>query len=94
MAIQKMLRRSLSNEKRSISARTYVPKGHFVVYVGESDEKKRFVIPLTFLNHPLFQDLLTRAEEEFGFCHPTGGLAIPCSEDIFINVTSRLARTA
>ncbi|KAK5793949.1 hypothetical protein PVK06_035130 [Gossypium arboreum] len=48
-------------------------------YVGESN-KKRFVIPIAYLNHPLFQDLLNKDEEEFGFNHPMGGLTIPYSE--------------
>ncbi|EYU35295.1 hypothetical protein MIMGU_mgv1a023063mg, partial [Erythranthe guttata] len=69
-----------------------VPKGHLTVYVGES-QKKRFVIPLSYLNNPLFQDLLSKAEEEFGFHHPMGGITIPCSEDLFIDLTSRLSRT-
>ncbi|WMV13203.1 hypothetical protein MTR67_006588 [Solanum verrucosum] len=66
-----------------------VPKGHFVVYVGEN-QKKRYVIPISFLSQPLFQDLLGQAEDEFGFDHPMGGLTIPCREDIFIDLTSRL----
>ncbi|MCD7467140.1 hypothetical protein HAX54_004414 [Datura stramonium] len=65
-----------------------VPKGHFAVYVGE-EQKKRYVIPISFLSQPLFQDLLSQAEEEFGFDHPMGGLTIPCREDIFIDLTSR-----
>ena len=48
------------------------------------------VIPISFLNQPSLQELLSKAEEEFGFDHPMGGLTIPCSEDIFINLTSRL----
>ncbi|KAJ8767209.1 hypothetical protein K2173_013606 [Erythroxylum novogranatense] len=68
-----------------------VPKGFLAVFVGET-EKKRFVVPVSYLNHPAFQDLLRRAEEEFGFDHPVGGLTIPCSEEIFINVTSSLSR--
>ncbi|KAL8034928.1 hypothetical protein ABFX02_12G062600 [Erythranthe guttata] len=88
MAIRQMLRRSLSNERRS----TEVPKGHLVVYVGESDQKKRFVIPLSYLNHPSFQELLCQAEEEFGFHHPMGGITIPCSEELFIEITSYLSR--
>jgi SAUR family protein len=66
-----------------------VPKGHVAVYVGE-DQKKRFVVPISYLNEPSFQELLSKAEEEFGFNHPMGGLTIPCREDIFINLTSRL----
>ncbi|KAI3901091.1 hypothetical protein MKW92_046947 [Papaver armeniacum] len=65
-----------------------VPKGHFAVYVGEN--QKRFVVPISILNHPSFQDLLSRAEEEFGFAHRKGGLTIPCDEDTFIHLTSNL----
>nr|XP_025884601.1 auxin-responsive protein SAUR19-like [Solanum lycopersicum] len=68
-----------------------VPKGHFAVYVGEK-QKKRFVIPISFLSQPLFQGLLSQAEEEFGFAHPMGGVTIPCSKDVFIDLTSRLNR--
>ena len=67
-------------------------KGHFAVYVGEK-QKKRFVIPISFLSQPLFQDLLSQAEEEFGFDHPMGGLTIPCKEDVFVDLTSRLRRS-
>ncbi|CAN4107413.1 unnamed protein product [Withania somnifera] len=67
-----------------------VPKGHLTIYVGETDKKKRYVVPITYLNHPSFQDLLQKAEEEFGFQHPMGGLTIPCNEDAFFHVTSRL----
>ena len=71
-----------------------VPKGCFAVYVGES-EKKRYVIPIAYLNQPSFQDLLSQAEEEFGFEHPiVGGLTIPCREDIFVDLTSRLSGNA
>ncbi|XVF45445.1 hypothetical protein PTKIN_Ptkin02bG0206900 [Pterospermum kingtungense] len=66
-----------------------VPKGHIAVYVGEV-QRKRFVVPISFLNHPLFVDLLHQAEEEFGFNHPMGGLTIPCKEDTFIDLASRL----
>ncbi|KAH9696746.1 SAUR-like auxin-responsive protein family [Citrus sinensis] len=66
-----------------------VPKGHVAVYVGKL-QKRRFVVPISYLNHPSFIDLLNRAEEEFGFSHPMGGLTIPCREDAFINITSQL----
>ncbi|XP_061368416.1 auxin-responsive protein SAUR21-like [Gastrolobium bilobum] len=66
-----------------------VPKGHIAVYVGEA-QKKRFVVPISYLNHPSFLDLLNRVEEEFGFNHPMGGLTIPCKEEAFINLTSQL----
>ena len=88
--MQKLQRTLSSRITGAISATANVPKGHFAVYVGES-QKKRFVIPISYLNHPLFQDLLHRAEEEFGFDHPMGGLTIPCSEDYFISLTSQLS---
>ncbi|KAG6605028.1 Auxin-responsive protein SAUR23, partial [Cucurbita argyrosperma subsp. sororia] len=69
--------------------RSNVSKGHIAVYVGEI-QRKRFLVPISYLNHPSFVDLLDRAEEEFGFNHPTGGLTIPCKEEAFIDVTSRL----
>ncbi|GMH02819.1 hypothetical protein Nepgr_004658 [Nepenthes gracilis] len=84
---------SIFNAKQIIKLQTLisknqqgVPKGHIVIYVGEA-EKKRYVVPLSYLNHPSFQDLLNRAEEEFGFHHPMGGLTIPCKEETFINLT-------
>nr|VDD33421.1 unnamed protein product [Brassica oleracea] len=51
---------------------------------------KGYVVPVSYLSQPSFQALLSKSEEEFGFNHPMGGLTIPCPEDIFINVTSRL----
>ncbi|KAL0791277.1 hypothetical protein Bca101_007523 [Brassica carinata] len=64
------LQRSLSATLASLlamSGTNNVPKGHVVVYVGETYQRKRFVIPIiSYLNHPLFQGLLNLAEEEFG----------------------------
>ncbi|XLS88272.1 hypothetical protein HN51_038438 [Arachis hypogaea] len=65
-----------------------LPKGYLAVYVGEN--QKRFVIPISYLNQPSFQDLLSQAEEEFGYDHPMGGLTIPCSEHVFQRITSHL----
>ncbi|CAN7121547.1 unnamed protein product [Brassica rapa subsp. narinosa] len=74
-----------ATSKKTVSA----PKGFLAVYVGE-DQKKRYVVPISYLSQPSFQALLSKSEEEFGFNHPMGGLTIPCPEDTFINVTSRL----
>lgn len=63
-----------------------VPKGHVAVYVGEQTGKKRYVVPVSYLNHPSFKDLLKRAEDEFGFNHPMGGLTIPCKEETFLDL--------
>ncbi|KAL2925013.1 Auxin-responsive protein SAUR15 [Bienertia sinuspersici] len=68
-----------------------VPKGHIPLYVGEQANKmKRYVVPLSYLSHPIFRDLLQRAEEEFGFNHSMGALTIPCSEELFFNLISEL----
>ncbi|KAK5832735.1 hypothetical protein PVK06_016538 [Gossypium arboreum] len=75
------LRRTLSARPRNELVTLNVPKDHVAVYVGESN--KWFVIPVSFLNNPLFQDPLDQAEEEFGFNHPMGGLTIPCNERAF-----------
>ncbi|CAI9104668.1 OLC1v1003391C1 [Oldenlandia corymbosa var. corymbosa] len=74
------------------SASVDVPKGYCAVYVGESDEKKRYIIPIAYLNQPSFQELLSQAEDEFGYAHPMGGLTIPCREQMFIDLASRLSR--
>ncbi|VFQ61391.1 unnamed protein product [Cuscuta campestris] len=79
------LRRSSSRTNRE----SEVPKGHFAVYVGEG-EKKRFVIPISYLKDHSFQNLLSQSEEEFGFDHPMGGLTIPCPEDTFLDIISSI----
>ncbi|KAL9231696.1 hypothetical protein vseg_006890 [Gypsophila vaccaria] len=84
---KQLLRLPSLNNKNSQQG---VPKGHFTVYVGEG-EKKRHVVPLSYLSQPAFQELLKRAEEEFGFSHPTGGLTIPCKEEAFIDITCQFS---
>jgi len=76
--------------KSSSSKGAEVPKGYLAVYVGE--EMKRFVIPISYLNQPSFQDLLNQAEEQFEYDHPMGRLTIPCREDMFLDITSHLSR--
>ncbi|PWA39547.1 small auxin-up RNA [Artemisia annua] len=63
-----------------------IPKGRVAVIVGhEDEEQKKFVIPVMFLNHPLFMELLKEAEKEFGFRH-SGPINIPCHVQEFRNV--------
>ncbi|KAD6453884.1 hypothetical protein E3N88_08590 [Mikania micrantha] len=87
---KRVLRRSLSNGS-STSTSMDIPKGYFAVYVGE-EEKRRFVVPVSLLSQPAFQELLHMAEEQFGYNHPMGGLTIPCSEDIFADLASRYVK--
>ncbi|KAE8669966.1 Auxin-induced protein X15 [Hibiscus syriacus] len=75
------LKRCLSSPETTVS----VPIGHFAVYVGEA-ERKRFVVPISFLNHPCFQYLLSQAEEEYGFDYPMGALTIRCTEEAFVDL--------
>ncbi|KAI4323748.1 hypothetical protein L6164_023329 [Bauhinia variegata] len=82
------IRRALFSATQAASKSVGVPKGYLAVYVGE--EMRRFVIPISYLNQPAFQELLGQAEEEFGYGHPAGGLTIPCREDVFVELISRL----
>ncbi|OMO92867.1 Auxin responsive SAUR protein [Corchorus olitorius] len=90
---KQIMRSRRSHSKQHCSYQTSsvnVPKGHFAVYVGDEERSKRFVVPISYLKHPLFQALLSQAEEEFGFDCPVRGLMVPCAEDEFINLTSRI----
>ncbi|XP_059295402.1 uncharacterized protein LOC132048726 [Lycium ferocissimum] len=84
--------RQLTSYNRLIATKlTDAPKGHMTVYVGENhNNKHRFVVPISCLKHPLFQDLLRHAEEEYRFSYPTGAITLPCSETAFLCVTSHL----
>ncbi|PON81204.1 Small auxin-up RNA [Trema orientale] len=63
-----------------------IPKGCLAVMVGEAEEQRqRFVIPVIYINHPLFMQLLKEAEEEYGF-DQKGPIAIPCHVDQFRTV--------
>ncbi|KAJ0433884.1 putative small auxin-up RNA [Helianthus annuus] len=57
------LKRSLSNGG-STPASMDIPKGYFAMYVGEQ-EKKRFIVPVSILCEPRFQELLHQSEQEF-----------------------------
>ncbi|KAL2928329.1 Auxin-responsive protein SAUR15 [Bienertia sinuspersici] len=81
----------LSNAKQlRTKNQQVVTKGHIPVYVGEqANQMTRYVVPLSYLSYPVFQDLLQRAEE-FGFNHSMGALTIPCTEELFFNLISEL----
>ncbi|KAJ0433791.1 putative small auxin-up RNA [Helianthus annuus] len=87
--ISRIKRYGRLNSHRCTNYQSDVPKGHLVVYVGEN-QKRRFVIPMSLLEQPMFQDLLRQSEEEFGFDHPMGGLTISCQEDAFFQLTAIL----
>ncbi|KAL5716760.1 hypothetical protein ACHQM5_009883 [Ranunculus cassubicifolius] len=57
-----------------------IPPGHLVIKVGP--DAKRFIIKTSYLNQPVFRQLLELTYEEYGFdCK--GPLAIPCEEFLF-----------
>lgn len=68
-----------------------IRKGFFAVYVGE--EAKRYAIPLSYLKHPIFLELLRKAEEEFGFDNVgSGALQIPCDPVVFERLLSLIGK--
>ncbi|KAF7820552.1 indole-3-acetic acid-induced protein ARG7-like [Senna tora] len=83
----------LSLGRRSLPDRSNpsppTPPGFFAVYVGL--ERKRFVIPARFLKLPIFQFLLEKAEEEFGY-QSNGGLVLPCDVSFFAQLVYCLHR--
>ncbi|TQD85339.1 hypothetical protein C1H46_029116 [Malus baccata] len=44
-------------------------------FLGEG-QKKRHVIPVSYLNQPSFQEFVSLAEEEFGYDHLMGAIRI------------------
>ncbi|KAJ9160049.1 hypothetical protein P3X46_025485 [Hevea brasiliensis] len=52
-----------SIDPRSPNTPIEVKKGHFIVY---SVDKKRFLLPLEYLNNEIIRELFNMAEEEFG----------------------------
>ncbi|GMH22410.1 hypothetical protein Nepgr_024253 [Nepenthes gracilis] len=63
--------------------RRRAPRGHFVVYVGS--EMTRFVVPMAVLKNPIFQHLLDKAAEEYGFGSPDM-ILLPCDVSTFLSL--------
>ncbi|ESQ51280.1 hypothetical protein EUTSA_v10017524mg [Eutrema salsugineum] len=68
-----------SDEYGRASVPKDVKEGHFAVIAvdGYYEPTQKFVVPIMFLEHPMFRKLLERAEEEYGFDHE-GALMVPC----------------
>ncbi|KAK2965526.1 hypothetical protein RJ640_008876 [Escallonia rubra] len=67
-----------------------VPKGCLGIRVGvEGEEQQRFVVPVTYVNHPLFMHLLKEADDEYGF-HQEGAITLPCHIEEFWHVWSMI----
>lgn len=71
-----------------------VRKGQVVIVVGgQGEERERVAVPVDYLNHPLFMELLKEAEEEYGFEHE-GAVTIPCRLAQFRRVKGLIDREA
>ena len=74
-----------------------VKKGWLAVRVGQAqaeqqgDGFRRFVIPIAYLYHPLFQWLLEAARDTYGYSS-AGPLWLPCSVDEFLRLRALVDR--
>ncbi|KAF5745060.1 auxin-induced protein 6B-like [Tripterygium wilfordii] len=71
-----------------------VKKGWLAIEVGLEGEEcgfQRFVIPISYLYHPLFKPLLDRAHEVYGY-HTNGPLRLPCPVDDFLHLRWRIEK--
>ncbi|KAJ0976029.1 hypothetical protein J5N97_017994 [Dioscorea zingiberensis] len=71
-----------------------VKKGCLAVRVGLENEEgsfKRFMIPISYLHHPLFKELLEKAQDIYGF-NSFGPLKLPCSADEFLHLRWQIER--
>ncbi|KAG5126370.1 hypothetical protein JHK82_027205 [Glycine max] len=82
---QECLLKGYEEGKESPSSTT--PTGFFALYVGE--ERQRYVVPTSYLSHPLFKMLLEKAYNEFGFAQ-RNGLVVPCSVSTFQEVVNAI----
>ncbi|KAM3218776.1 Auxin-responsive protein SAUR32 [Capsicum chinense] len=68
----------------------HVPKGYLAIKVGQAEEEQqRFIVPVSYFNHPLFIQLLKEAEEVYGF-HHKGTITIPCHVEQFRCVQGKI----
>lgn len=68
-----------------------IPKGYLPIKVGKGEEQKKIMVPVMYLNHPLFSQLLKEAEEEYGF-DQQGTMIIPCRVEEFWYVLELIDR--
>ncbi|KMZ68332.1 SAUR-like auxin-responsive protein family [Zostera marina] len=94
--LRQMLKRwrAIAREHSSSSSSlpSDVPSGHLAVCVGLEYESNttRYVVPTSYLNHPMFLKLLTRREEVCGFTSIQGPLHIPCRFSFFQEIITHI----
>ncbi|KAK1300163.1 hypothetical protein QJS10_CPB13g01545 [Acorus calamus] len=79
--------KKLVEKVRLIGHRRRTPVGCLPLYVGE--EQRRFVVPTSFLSHPLFRILFEMAYSEYGFDQESG-LSVPCDVSVFEEVVGAI----
>ncbi|KAL2936946.1 Auxin-responsive protein SAUR64 [Bienertia sinuspersici] len=62
-------------------------KGHFIIY---TTDRKRFTVPLVYLQSEILKELLRMAEEEFGVTSD-GPITLPC-DSIFMEYAISILR--
>ncbi|KAM0942303.1 putative small auxin-up RNA [Dioscorea sansibarensis] len=78
----------ITSSSTTTAMNTIADKGHFFVYTLE---KKRFMVPLAYLESIVFQELLKISEEEFGLSFD-GPITLPCDAVFMEYVLSSLGR--
>ncbi|KAK7349394.1 hypothetical protein VNO77_06727 [Canavalia gladiata] len=68
-----------------------IRKGFLPIKVGHGEEQHKIMVPVMYLNHPLFSQLLKEAEEEYGF-DQQGTIIIPCHVEEFRYVQDLINR--
>lgn len=73
-----------------------VKRGWMAVQVGLEEEDddnycQKFEIPISYLYHPLFANLLDKAREVYGY-YADGPLKLPCSVDDFLDLRWRIEK--
>ncbi|XP_078447874.1 auxin-responsive protein SAUR32-like [Wolffia australiana] len=80
------------SKKENQHTHANVRKGFLAVMVGqEGEDQRRFVVPVGYLSHPLFVQLLKEAEEVYGF-DQKGAIALPCNVEEFRYVQGLIER--
>ncbi|XP_058080626.1 auxin-responsive protein SAUR64-like [Magnolia sinica] len=83
------LRPSNGSPDSSGCSTSVADKGHFVVYTTDG---RRFVVPLVYLNSPIFKQLFKMSEDMFGLpCN--GPITFPCDAVFVDYILSMIQRS-
>ncbi|KNA16393.1 hypothetical protein SOVF_089560 [Spinacia oleracea] len=85
---RKWQRLAAASRRRIYWSKPVAEKGHFVVYTSD---KRRFMIPLAYLNSEIFRELFRIAEEEYGVSS-SGPIMLPCDSNFMEYTISMIQR--